>query len=139
VAQKSATAAAGNWKAGMAGGAAKWAAGIQACNVNPMALAAQAVDKATANYTAAAPRMAAALAAYPVGNWKAACASPAAQSNYVNGASKGLPKYTAAVTKMAASVWPGQKQASAAAGGGQAGMVAAYQFVQNAKQQGLTK
>ena len=47
--------------------------------------------------------------------------------------------YTAAVTKQAATLWPGQAAASAAAGGGQAGMDAAYQFVQQAKANGQTK
>lgn len=139
MAQATAATAAANWKAGMASAGPKWSAGIQNCQVNPPALAAAQVNKAVANYTARAPQMAATLAAYPVGQWKAACASPAAQSNYTNGAAKGLTKYTAAVTKLASTVWPGQKQASEAAGGGQAGMVAAYQFVQQAKANGQTK
>jgi hypothetical protein len=139
MAQATASQAAASWKAGMAGAGSKWSQGVANCQVNPMQLASQAVDTAVANYTAQAPQMAAKLAAYPVGNWKAACASPAAQSNYTNGAAKGQAKYTAAVTKLAATVWPGQKAASVAAGGGSAGMVAAYQFVQQAKANGQTK
>jgi|HubBroStandDraft_6_1064221.scaffolds.fasta_scaffold234291_2 hypothetical protein len=139
MAQKTATQAASNWKSGMAQGGGKWAAGVQNCTVNPMALAAGAMDKAVQNYTAAAPRMAAALSAYPVGNWKAACAAPTATAAYAAGGTKGLPKYTNAVTKLAASVWPQMKAASQAAGGGDAGYLAAAAVLRQAKANGQTK
>ena len=140
MAQALPAAAASAWKTGVSGAGPKWAAKVAACTVNPMALAATALqEKGAANYAAAIPGMVASLNAYPVGSWKAACGTPAAQSNYTNGASKGLAAYTAAVTKQAATLWPGQAAASAAAGGGQAGMDAAYQFVQQAKANGQTK
>jgi hypothetical protein len=137
MAQKTAAQAASNWKTGMAAAGPKWSAGIAACNVNPMQLAAAAVDKATANYVAAAPQMVAQLNATPVGFWKSQAA--AAAGSFAQGATKGLPKYTSAVAKLAGTVWPGQKQASMSAGGGAAGMVAAYQYVQQAKASGQTK
>lgn len=137
MAQKTAAQAASNWKAGMGSAGPKWAQGIANCNVNPMALAAAQSDKAQANYVAAVPRMVAGLNATPVGFWKSQAA--AAQSNFAQGATKGLPKYTAAVAKLAGTVWPGQRAASQAAGGGQAGMDAAYQYVQQQKASGMTK
>ncbi len=137
MAQSTATQAAANWKAGTAGAGQKWSQGIANCQVNPMQLAAAQADKAVANYSAAKDRMVSGLNATSVQTWKSQAA--ASQSNYTQGATKGLSKYTQAATKMASQVWPAMKQASAAAGGGVAGMTAAYEVMQTAKANGQTK
>jgi hypothetical protein len=127
---------AAKWKAGVAGGGAAWNAGIQGYAGNPMELAAAQVDKAVANYSAAAPRMAARLRATPVSTWKSQ--SALSQSNYVQGATKGLNAYTAKMQRLSVSLWPGMKQASQAAGGGPQGAAAAIQYAIDQKQAGNT-
>lgn len=127
---------AAKWKNSGAAAAAAWNAGIQGYSGNPMEAAAAQVDKAVANYSAAAGRMAANLRATPVSTWKSQ--SSASQSNYSQGFTKGLPKYTAAIQKLSSSLWPGMKQASQAAGGGPAGAAAAIQYAIDQKNAGNT-
>ena len=125
------------WQQGMAGKTGNYTAGIQNCNVNPMALAAAQVDTAVANYANAAQRMAANLNATPVAFWKSQAAAGAAK--WAAGASKGLPKYTAKMAKLVANVYPGMKAASMAAGGkGGAAAAAAIDYLIQAKQNGQT-
>jgi hypothetical protein len=103
------------WQAGIAGGSAKYSAGIQSTNVNPMELAAAQTDKALANYTQAVTsgRMAAALRATPVSFWKSQATNSAAK--WSAGAQKGLTKFTAAAQRMQ-SAWQGAHDAAKAAG-----------------------
>ena len=134
---KTAAQIASAWQAGMAGKGAAYAAGIQNCTVNPMALAAAQVDTAVANYAASAPRMAANLNATPVAFWKSQAV--AGQAKWAAGAAKGLTKYTAAMGKLVANVYPGMKQASLAAGGrGGAAAAAAIDYLIQAKANGQT-
>jgi hypothetical protein len=137
MATKTAAQIAQAWQQGMTAKAANYSAGIQACQVNPMQLAASKVDAAVASYAAAAPRMAANLNATPVGFWKSQ--SVAAQAKFAAGAAKGMTKYTAAITKMTGGVYQGMKAASQAAGGGAQGAAAAITYLQQAKQNGQTK
>lgn len=127
---------AAKWKNGVAGSGEAWSAGIQGYAGNPMEAAAAQVDKAIAHYNAAAPRMAANLRATPVSFWKSQAA--ASKGNYVSGATKGLPAYTAKMQKLSVSLWPGMKQASQAAGGGPQGAAAAIQYAIDAKNAGNT-
>jgi hypothetical protein len=135
MAAKTAAQIAQAWQAGMAGKAGNYSTGVQNTTVNPMALAAAQVDKAVANYSAAAPQMAAKLNATPVAYWKSQ--SVAGAQKWAAGAAKGLPKYTAAMTKLTA-IYPGMKQASDAAGGGAQGAAAAITYLQQAKANGQT-
>jgi hypothetical protein len=127
---------AAKWKASGATAAQAWNNGIQQYAGNPMAAAAAEVNKAVANYSAAAPRMAANLQATPVSFWKSQAA--ASQSNYSQGFTKGLPAYTAAIQKLSTSLWPGMKSASQAAGGGPQGAAAAIQYAIDQKNAGNT-
>lgn len=120
----------------MAGKAANYTTGINNCQVNPMQLAASQADKAVANYSAAKDRMVSNLTSTPVSFWKSQAVAGAAK--WAAGATKGLPKYTAAIQKLVTNVYPGMKAASAAAGGGPAGAAAAIQFAMTAKANGQT-
>lgn len=102
-----------NYTKGMAGASAAYTAGTAACLVNPMQLAAQAIDKAVANYTAAAPKMAAKLQATPVSDWKAACAGAGAR--LTSGGAKGASKWAKNIAPYAA-VWSQMGPAAKAAG-----------------------
>jgi hypothetical protein len=133
---KSVTDIANKWKSGVAGAASKWSAGIQGYAGNPMQMAAAQADKAVANYSAAKDRMVAKLNATPTSFWKSQAA--ASQSNYSQGATKGLPAYTAKMTKFSSSLWPGMKAASQAAGGGPQGGAAATQYAMDQKAAGNT-
>jgi hypothetical protein len=112
---KTTAAIAAAWQKGMAAAGPAFAAGTGATTLNPMALAAQAGDKAVANYTAAwqSGQVAAALNAVPVSYWKSQCA--AAGPRLASGATKALPKYTAAINSLQ-PVWTQMKAASDAAG-----------------------
>ena len=128
---------ASKWQRGMQGGTETWNQAIQGYSGNPMEMAAAKVDVAVANYAASAQRMAANLRATPVSVWKSQ--SAASKANYAQGAAKGLPAYTRALTVLSTNVWPGMKAASQAAGGGPAGCQAAVQYAIDAKAQGRTK
>jgi hypothetical protein len=128
---------AAKWQAGVQKSGAAWSSGIQNYQGNPMQMAAAQADKAVANYAAAKDRMVAGLNNTPTTFWKSQ--SAASQSNYTQGATKGSPAYTKAITVLSANVWPGMKQASQAAGGGAQGAAAAIQYAIDAKQQGRTK
>lgn len=133
---KSVTDIASKWKNGVAGAASRWVAGIQGYQGNPMEMAAAQADKAVANYSAAKDRMVAKLRATSTSVWKSQAA--ASQANYTQGATKGLPKYTAKMQKFSASLWPGMKAASQAAGGGPLGGAAATQYAMDQKAAGNT-
>ena len=105
---------ANNWKQGMANAGAAYTAGINATNVNPMALAAtpdamqRYQDGCTRSVTSG--KRAAALNAADPGLWKAN-AVKYGSANLAQAGTKSLPKYTAAAQKLA----PVLSQASAAA------------------------
>ncbi len=122
------------WAAGVRSAGTAWNNGIQQYAGNPMQAAAAQADKAVANYSAAKGKMVARLNATPVGFWKSQAA--ASQVNYTNGATKGLPKMTAALTTLQSNLWPAMKAASMAAGGGAAGAQAAVQVAINYGQTG---
>lgn len=125
------------WQQGMAAKGAKYAQGIQNTAVNPMQLAAAQADSAVANYAAAKDRMVQNLNATPVAFWKSQAV--AAQAKWQQGAAKGLPKYTAKMAKLVATVYPGMKAASMAAGGkGGAAAAAAIDYLIQAKLNGQT-
>jgi hypothetical protein len=128
---------AAKWQAGVQRSGTAWNQGIQSYAGNPMAAAAAKADTAVANYAAAKDRMVAGLNNTSVSFWKSQ--SAASQQNYTQGATKGAPAYTKAITVLSANVWPGMKAASQAAGGGPAGAAAAIQYAIEAKQQGRTK
>ena len=122
---------------GLAGKGANYSAGINNCTVNPMALAAAQADVAVANFAAAKDRMVANLNATPVAFWKSQ--ATAAQSKWQQGATKGLAKYTAKITKLHATVYPAMRAASLAAGGkGGAAAAAAIDALIQAKVNGQT-
>lgn len=124
---KSAQTATSNWMTGMQLGGAKWLAGINAYTGNPMALAAQQAPKAMANYSKVLSNgsWAAKLNSTPVATWKQGASM--GQAKFASGAAKGQIKYQAYATAFA-PVWQQMAQASQSAGGGQAGMNAAYQI-----------
>ena len=125
------------WQQGMAGKQANFAAGIDATTVNPMALAAAKADEAVANYAAAKDRMVAGLNNTPLGFWKSQ--AKAGAGKWAAGAAKGLPKYTAKMTKLVNGVYPGMKAASLAAGGkGGVAAAAAIDYLIQAKANGQT-
>lgn len=116
------------WKSGMQSAGPAYTAGTAAVTESPMAKAAQNLDKAAANYQRAisSGRMAAALNATPLATWKAGCQRGAA--NFATGVAKGEQKVAANFQRMV-PIYDQMKQASRAAGGGQAGMIAAHQII----------
>lgn len=134
---KTAAEIAQNWQQGMAAKGAKYSQGIQNTTVNPMQLAAAQADTAVANFAAARDRMVANLNATPVAFWKSQAV--ASQAKWQQGATKGLPKYTAKIAKLVSNVYPGMKAASMAAGGrGGAAAAAAIDYLIQAKRNGQT-
>jgi hypothetical protein len=113
---KSAAQIAQNWSAAMQAPttAQKYAAGVNAVTQSPMAAAATpaAQQKYLASVTAAVNNghMAAQLNATPLQTWKTN-ASSTASTSFAKGASKGMPKMTAAMQRMQ----PGYQAASDAA------------------------
>lgn len=107
-----------NWQAGMTSGAAatNYKAAMQALTVNPMEMAAQNLDKAAANFMQAVSsgRMAAKLRSVSLASYKASCVAGA--SRLASGATKGLPKYTAAQDRLD-PIYEQMKQAAQANGG----------------------
>jgi hypothetical protein len=99
------------WAAGIAKAGPKYQKNTQAVTESPMQKAAMKLDKAAANYQAAVSsgRMAAALNAVPLGDWKAACAIGA--SKLASSGAKGSPK----MVRAAAVLIPAWAQAKAAA------------------------
>lgn len=92
------------FQAGISGAGTKYAAGVAATTVDPMAMAAARVDDGTwaANTTAAASRMSAKLKAVGKAGWQAAVAAYGA-SRYTSSASKAAAHYGAVASKLAAS------------------------------------
>lgn len=129
-----------NWQQGMQSpqAATNYKAAMQALTVNPMEMAAANLDKAAANFMQAVQsgRMAAKLRAVGMSAYKAACVAGA--SRLASGATKGLPKYTAAQDRLD-PIYDQMKQASMASGGtpGQKA-AAAIDVLVAAKQNGQT-
>lgn len=115
MAAKTAAQIAANWQKGMAGAGAAFSAGTGAVTSSPMAAAAAASTKAVANYSASltSGQWAAALNNVPLAFWKSQCAGAAAR--LASGATKGLPKYQAAIGKLI-PVYAAMRQAADAAG-----------------------
>lgn len=92
------------FQAGISSAGAKYAAGVAATSVDPMAMAAAAVDDGTwaANTTAAAKRMSDKLKAVGKAGWQGAVASYGA-SRYSSSAPKAAAHYGAVAAKLAAS------------------------------------
>lgn len=91
---------AAKWQQGMAQAGQAFATGTAGVTESPMAKAAAQAQKAAANYANSvnSGQWAAALNAVPLSFWKSQCAGAAAK--LASGATKGLPKYTAAVQKL---------------------------------------
>lgn len=118
MARKTAAQMAANWVAGMQSpqAATNYKNAMAALTVNPMQLAAQNLDKASANYQQAVTsgRMATALNNVSMAAYKAACATGA--SRLASGAAKGAPKQAAAAARLQ-PIYDQMKQASMTSGG----------------------
>lgn len=104
------------WRSGMAGAGQAYTAGVQATTKDPTQLAAQAVDdgRYLAGVTAGQARMAARLRAAGKSAWLEGCTKTGAQ-RLASGATKGGPKYDAAIDKLV-PIWDQMKAASDAVG-----------------------
>jgi hypothetical protein len=105
-----------NWQKGMQGASAAYVQGTGAVQQSPMAAAAQQAPKAMANYNASlqSGAWAAKLNSVPISFWKSQCA--AAAQKLQMGATKGTPKYQAAITALIPT-YAAMKQAAQANGG----------------------
>lgn len=103
------------WQQGMAQAGAAYSQGTGQVQASPMAAAAAQANKALANYSNAVSsgQWAQSLNSTPISFWKSQCAGAAAK--LASGATKGTPKYTAAMTQLQ-PVYAAMKQASASAG-----------------------
>jgi hypothetical protein len=104
-----------NWQKGMASAGAAYTAGINAVVNSPMAAAAAQAQKAMANYNAAlsSGQWANSLNNTSLSYWKSQASAAAAKLSM--GATKGTPKYTAAINALQ-PVYQQMRAASAAAG-----------------------
>jgi len=91
---KSAQSITQKWKNGVSGAGTAWADGINAITDNPMAKAADKKSTWLQRITASADKWERKLRAVDFGTWKRQTVA-VGQSNYVNGANKGEPKYLA--------------------------------------------
>lgn len=140
-----ASAAANKWLSQMQGGTAQqnYTNGINACNVNPMALA--ATPEAQAKYQQATAmavssgKMATALNNAPVGSWKQGAITKGA-ANLSTGARNAQAKVQAAMAKLAPS-WQAMSAAAKAVQGpkGYATGMAKFQAAMQAQAQALGK
>lgn len=89
---------ANNYEKGMNNAQEKYKQGIGRVVDNPMAKAAQKKDKAVANYTRSADRMAAKLLATPMERWKNNATTTGAE-RLVSGAKKARPKLQAYISE----------------------------------------
>lgn len=105
-----------NWQKGMQTASAAYTQGTQAVVQSPMAAAAAQAQKAAQNYAASlqSGAWAAKLNSVPISFWKSQCA--AAAQRLAAGATKGMPKYQAAITALQPT-YAAMKQAAAANGG----------------------
>jgi hypothetical protein len=103
------------WQQGMAQAGPAYAQGTGAVQQSPMAAAAAKASLALQNYSNAinSGQWAAKLTATPISYWKSQCAG--ASAKLASGATKGTPKYTAAIQNLI-PVYAQMKQASEAAG-----------------------
>lgn len=103
------------WQNGMAQAGAAYTQGTGAVQNSPMAAAAAQAPKALANYSNAinSGQWAASLNSTPISFWKSQCAGAAAK--LASGATKGTPKYSAAIQNLL-PVYQQMKSASQAAG-----------------------
>jgi len=124
------------WQRGMAGAGQAYQTATQAYNgESPAAMAARETQKAISNYTAVVGSQAYQTACNnsTTSYWKQQCAIGAAK--LATGAQKGATKYLAGMQRVAPALMA-MRDASRAAGGGEAGMIAAHQLIRKAGRRG---
>lgn len=94
--------AAQRWQQNFGAAGPRWAAGIQAVTVAPGQAAAAASDRYLSGVQQNVQKFAAKVAAVPLGTWQAVSIQKG-QGRLASGATAGLPKYEAAITKVLAA------------------------------------